>query len=323
MMQDIITNYQELLFSSQNFHTYAIVDSIRDERIKEKMVFSELMYLDLWDEELFENEQKVPLYLIQLKKEDALTLWLIENHDKHAVTYFQSPYDLETLQAYYSRYTFPYVEVEAKGYEDETPRGLFGFYDPKVLPDFMQSLYTQEKREDFFAGMAVCFSPDVEETKTCHVYYLKQEGVAYRALDMRKKSRPLNVIAFQKESFPYVHSEEVPTLDARQIEIFERLNHERFVKEVVKDLHAQNLLKESTEETLPKALHIASYATTLGIDSQANSVRFIQLGLSLPNPIESYTQTKEFIALSTEDDQLKKRELLQTLLEGLHIEEVA
>jgi hypothetical protein len=52
--------------------------------------------------------------------------------------------------------------------------------------------------------------------------------VAYRALNMRKKSRPLNVTAFQKESFPYVHSEEVPTLDARQIEIFERLNYERF-----------------------------------------------------------------------------------------------
>jgi len=58
------------------------------------MVFSDLPYLDLWDEELTENEVEVPLYLIQLKKEDALTIWLIENHDKHAVTYFQSPYDL-------------------------------------------------------------------------------------------------------------------------------------------------------------------------------------------------------------------------------------
>jgi hypothetical protein len=213
--------------------------------------------------------------------------------------------------------------MEAKGYEDETPRGIFGFYDPKVLPGFMQSLYIQEKREDFFAGMAVCFSPDVEETKICHAYYLKQEGVAYRALDMHKKSRPLNITAFQEESFPYLHSEEVPILDARQIEIFEKLNYERFVKEVVEDLHTQDLLKENIEISLPKALHIANYAQTLGIDSQANMARFIQLGLSLPEPIEHYQKHKEFIALSKEDGQSKKRELLQTLLEGLHIKEVA
>jgi len=265
----------------------------------------------------------VPLYLIQLQKEDALTIWLIENHDKHAVTYFQSPYDLETLQAYYSRYTFPYVEMEAKGYEDETPRGIFGFYDPKVLPDFIQSLYTREKKDAFFAGIAVCFSPDVEAIDTCYAYYLKKAGVAYRTLDMNQNNRPLDVTTLQEETLPYLSSEEVPTLDAKQIEIFERLSHERFVREVVEDLHTQDLLKENIEISLPKALHIANYGQTLGIDSEANIVRFIQLGLSLPEPIEHYQKHKEFIALSKEDGQSKKRELLQTLLEGLHIKEVA
>lgn len=325
-MSETVKHYKELLFTypkeRQGFKTYAIVDSIRDERIKEKMIFAELKFLDLWDEALFENEQEVPLYLIEVKKDDALTLWLIENHNKNAVTYFQSAYNIEALQDYYSTYTFPYVEMKAKGYEEEIPRGIFGFYDPKVLPDYMQTLYTQEKREAFFAGLAVCFSPDVHNEKRCHAYYLAEKGVAYREVNMTKEHRALDTIAYQ-EPLSALHSQGIPTLDAQQIAIFERLAHERFVKEVVQDLHDGGNLTQSVETLLPKALHVAAYAKSLGIDSQANMARFIQIGLHLPKPIEHYNDTKEFKAIAQVSEELKKRDLLQTLLKGMKLKEVA
>jgi hypothetical protein len=287
------------------------------------MVFSALNHLDLWAEELTENEVEVPLYLIQLNKEDALTTWLLENHDKHATTYFQSPYEIEDLQTYYSRYTFPYVEMESNGYDDEIPRGIFGFYDPKVLPDFIQSLYTQEKQEAFFAGIAVCFSPDVEDVKRCHAYYLKQEGVAYRDLDMHKKSRALNVKAFQEETLPYLSSEEIPTLDEKQIEIFERLNHERFVKEVLQEIET-SLSDKEIEKLLPSILEKSYYAKEhLGIDSQANMARFVQVSTQLPKPIEYYAQSTEFKALKSVTEQSEKREILHTLMQKLNLKEVA
>ncbi len=99
--------------------------------------------------------------------------------------------------------------------------------------------------------------------------------------------------------------------------------HERFIKEVVQDLHDEGSLTQSVETLLPKALHTAEYAKTLGIDSQANMARFIQIGLHLPKPIENYAKTKELIAIAQESEQLQKRDLLQTLLKNMNIKEVA
>jgi len=271
---------------------------------------------------LFENPQKVPLYLIELKAEDALSIWLIENHNKHAVTYFQSAYDIEALQAYYSRFTFPYVEMEAKGYDDETPRGIFGFYDPKVLPEYVQTLYTQEKREAFFSGIAVYFSPDTAHHERCHAYYLTDKGIAYRDLDVSRKHRPINQAAYETPLHT-LESDTIPTLDKKQIAIFERLAHERFVKEVVEDLYVEGHLAQDVETLLPKALDIAAYAKTLGVDSQANMARLIQIGLHLPKPIEHYANTNEFKAISQEHEQLKKRDLLQTLLKEMKLKEAS
>jgi len=60
--------YKQLLFRLPNttpaLKTYAIVDSIRDESVKEKIPWSGLNHLDLWHEELWEHELEVPLYLL-------------------------------------------------------------------------------------------------------------------------------------------------------------------------------------------------------------------------------------------------------------------
>jgi len=52
---------------------------------------------------------------------------------------------------------------------------------------------------------------------------------------MNQNNRPLHVTTLQEETLPYLNSEEVPTLDAKQIRIFERVSHERFVREVLTD----------------------------------------------------------------------------------------
>jgi hypothetical protein len=321
-----IENYKKLLFTypqeEQGYKTYAIVDSIRDEGIKEKMVFSELNYLDLWDAELVENEQETPLYLIELQEDDTLTAWLIENHDKGATVYLQSTYDIETIQAYYSGYTFPYVEMEAKGYDDETPRGIFGFYDPLVFPRFMQTLYTQEKRERFFAGASLFFIPSATQKNLCELYYLnKDAAIALKPWHTNKK--PPHIKQEKLYANPRTPHYETHTIDKKQVATLERLAYERFVKEVVEDLYDEGHLAQAVETLLPKALDIAAYAKTLGIDSQANMARLIQIGLHLPKPIEHYANTNEFKAISQEHEQVKKRDLLQTLLKEMKLKEAS
>ena len=284
-------------------------------------MFTELNYLDLWDEELFENEQKVPLFLIELKVEYALCNWLLKNHDKNASIYFQSQDTLETLQDYYSKYTFPYVQMKAKGYED-TPRGIFGFYDPKVLPDFMQSLYTQEKREHFFADITLLFCPDVDKRDLCHIYYPKEGQTAYRSYTLEEGTRLLNLKSISIPIYNTLTNEEIPTIDEKQIAIFERLNHERFVKEVLQEIET-SLSDKEIKELLPSILEKSYYAKeSLGIDSQANMARFVQVSTQLPKPIEYYAQSTEFKALQSITEQSEKREILQALMQKLNLKEV-
>ena len=145
MKKELVALYKELLFNvpqtTPTLKTYAIVDSIRDEAVKEKIVFSQLNHTDLWHEELFENEQEVPLYLIELEKENDLLDYLLSKHKESIATYLISPYDIKTLQAYYRFFTYVTIDIE----QDNEAEAIFGFYDPNVLPNYIQTLHTQEK----------------------------------------------------------------------------------------------------------------------------------------------------------------------------------
>ncbi len=326
-MLTLIENYKKLLFTypqeEQGYKTYAIVDSIRDERINEKMVFSTLKHTDLWDAELVENEQETPLYLIELQKEDALTAWLIENHDKGATVYLQSSYDIETLQAHYSGYTFPYIETQAKGYEDETPRGIFGFYDPLVFPRVMKTLYSKEKKERFFAGATLFCIPSNSEENLCELYYLNAQcAIALKPWHTTKN--PPHIKQDKHYVNPLSPEYDIHTIDERQVEILQTLAHERFVKEVLKDLKEEGILKEEVEEIHTHVLERSLWAKVhLGIESQANMARWIQISLMLPKDLEYYVNSKEFKALKQTQEQTQKREILQTLMQNLNLKEVA
>lgn len=324
-MQTLIERYKKVLFTYPDaeisYHSYAIVDSIRDEEIREKLIFSELAYTDLWDESLHENPEEVPLYLIALEQEDSLTPWLLSRHDKGAILYLQSNYDLESLRAHYSGYTFPYMEMEAKGYEKEIPRGIFGFYDPLIFPRFMQTLYSEEKRERFFAGASLFVVPSTKSHTLCNFYYLNHDcHIALKPWQTDKTPPTIDKKKYYNNPIDPTYA--VHTIDKRQIEILEGLAHERFVKEVLEALDAQEILdnKEKIDKVTQRSLWAKEH---LGIDSQANMARFIHISLMLPKPLENYTQSSEFKALTETQEQLEKREILQTLMKKLDLREVA
>ncbi len=325
-MFPLVESYKKLLFTypkvGPGYRTYAIVDSIRDERIKEKMIFSELTYTDLWDKALVENEQKVPLYLIELQKEDSLTDRLITNHSKGATLYLQSRYDIKTLQAHYSGYTFPYIETEAKGYEDETPRGIFGFYDPQIFPRFMQTLYSREKRERFFAAADLFIVPSPSEESVCGIYSLNSDAEIYLKRWHTAEEPPPETVTGIYPS-PLEPRYEVQTIDAEQVEILEAMAHERFVKEVLEDLKEAGLLQEDVDDVIAKTIEQTLWAREyLGIESQANTARVIQLSLTLPDPLQSYGKNSEFLAIKEAGTQLQKREMLRVVMKKLNMEEV-
>ena len=111
MTKQLLALQKELLFTlpstTPSLKTYAIVDSLRDKTIKDKIVWSGLEYLDLWHDDLWEFEQEVPLFLIKLEKENELTDYLLNSTEKGSVSYCISPYRIEVLQRYYSFFTHP------------------------------------------------------------------------------------------------------------------------------------------------------------------------------------------------------------------------
>jgi len=194
MTQTQIALHKRLLFSlpstSPALKTYAIVDSARVEEVKEKVLFSQLSYVDLWHEELWELEQESPLYLIELEKDNDLTDYLLSYHKESIATYLISPYSLEVLNAYYRMFTYVKLEIEKGVIEDV----MFGFYDPNVLPDYIDSLYTQEKIDELFMGIAMWLMPSIEEEESLYIAFKDKEG---EIEDVRIDLTPL-----ENEPFP-------------------------------------------------------------------------------------------------------------------------
>jgi hypothetical protein len=121
-----------------------------------------------------------------------------------------------------------------------------------------------------------------------------------------------------------LYSEDTPTLDTRQIEIFEACNYERFVREVLEDLKQEEKLEEEVEKVFDHVLERSLWAREhLGILSQANMARFIAISLMLPKDLAYYEESKEFKAIKQTEEQTQKREMLQTLMHQLNLREVA
>ena len=324
MKKEYIALYKKLLFNlpqtTPALKTYAIVDSIRDERIKEKILFSNLNHTDLWHEELFENEQEVPLYLIELEKENELLDHLLTQHKESIATYFISPYDIETLKCYYSVFTHVNIEVEADNFQ----KAIFGFYDPNILPNYIQTLYNQEKIDEFFAGVAIWLSPSIEK-----------EGELYLAF--RSKAGHIDDVSLQlepllEEEHPMLNFEDVslPTLanlkeyaheiyiDQKQLAVFEEMEKRRFCYQILGMLDKKNKLYASKEELMPKACQGFDKAIELGLKTESTQGRFIWLWLYIKeNYLDRYENV--FTQIKHSRSEYEKEEIIEMILTKMQL----
>lgn len=292
MTEALVKLYKTLLFTvpqtTPTLKTYAIVDSIRDEKVKEKILFSDLKHTDLWHEELFENEQEVPLYLIELEKDNELLDYLLNNHQKSIATYFISPYALQTLQMYYSMFTHVNIEVE----ENNSNKGIFGFYDPNILSNYIQTLYTQEKTDEFFAGVALWLSPSVENINELYLAYRSKEGevddVNLQLEPLLKEENPS--FNFDNVSLPTLanleeYAHEV-NIDYVQVKMFDDVEKTRFVNGVFREYKEEGqILYHNKETNRELALNLFDEAKNINILSEAGIYRYILLGLTVLRPM--------------------------------------
>jgi hypothetical protein len=321
MKKELIALYKELLFNvpqtTPTLKSYAIVDSIRDEKVKEKILFSELNHVDLWHEELFENEQEVPLYLIELEKENELLDYLLTQHTKSIATYFISPYSLETLQTYYSMFTHVNIEVE----ENNINKGIFGFYDPNILANYIQTLYTEEKIDEFFAGVAMWLSPSVDIETELYIAFRDKEGeVDDVTLDLSSLLQEENPsFNFDNASLPTLanleaYAHEV-TIEYVQVKMFDDVEKVKFIDDIFREYKAEGHTFYYPEEFNKElAFNLFDEAQHLGFASEAGKYKYILLALLVSKPISELKIYNQLVLPSTEEQRI---DMLDTLITNI------
>jgi hypothetical protein len=312
MKKELIALYKELLFNvpqtTLTLKTYVIVDSIRDEKVKEKILFSELNHVDLWHEELFENEQDVPLYLVELEKENELLDYLLTQHTKSIATYFISPYSLETLQTYYSMFTHVNIEVE----ENNINKGIFGFYDPNILSNYIQTLYTPEKVDEFFAGAAMWLSPSVDIETELYIAFRDKEGeIDDVTLDLETLLQEDNpIFNFDNASLPTLpnleaYAHEV-NIDHTQVKMFDDVEKVKFIDDIFEE-YLQKGYNFYINEQRDKKRALLAYneAENLGVSTEGGYYKYILLSLFLPKPISELNLYNNLIEQPNEETKIK------------------
>ena len=322
MSKKYITLQKNLLFNlpstTPKLKTYAIVDSLRDESIREKIPWSGLDYLDLWHEDLWEFEQEVPLFLIKLEKENELTDYLLHSTEKGSVSYCISPYRLEVLQHYYNFFTYPEIDKEGfkkYGRDEPTPKGMewsrkvyFGAFASDTLPDYIETLYSEEKIDEFFAGVAMWLVPSSVQESELYIAFRDKEGqVDDVNLDLNQLLEiETPMLNFDTVSFPTIpnledYAHEV-TLDLKQMELFEQRHRRKFIDNVFywaqKEGYTFYHPKEFNKQ---RALELFSEANTLGLESEDAVYKYIIYALLVLKPMQETTVYQKLRQMPNEE----------------------
>ena len=102
------------------------------------------------------------------------------------------------------------------------------------------------------------------------------------------------------------------SIDAKQMQIFDALQKERFVKEALQIYRDQGYTKiEPTQPWINKAVALLHEATQMGIKEDAILQEYMLLGLLLNKTPKEYTFYHTLVKLPTQEE---KRDYIQQLL---------
>ena len=117
--------------------TYAILDAARDDKIYKKLINSNIEPLCLYIGDKAVELATVAPYLVDLKREDSFTQWLLSNGwGKSWGIFLQSSASLKELQCHFRQFLMVYDE-------EGTPL-YFRFYDPRVLRVYLPTCNESE-----------------------------------------------------------------------------------------------------------------------------------------------------------------------------------
>ena len=207
------------------------------------------------------------------------------------------------LQHYYNFFTYP--EIDKEGFEkygrkEQTPEGTqwsrkvyFGFYDANILVDYIQTLHTQEKTDEFFAGVAMWLVPSSTEESKLYIAFRDKTGVVddvnLNLTQLLEVQTPM--LSFDTVSFPTIPNlEEYAhkiTLDLKQMELFEQRHRRKFIDNVFYWAKKEGyVFYHSKESNQQRAIERFSEANALGLENEDAVYKYIVYALLVLKPMQ-------------------------------------
>lgn len=163
-----------LLFFYSNQSVYAIVDGASADGLLEKLEKTDSQYCCLFSGDLSPELAQAAPYLIQLKKDSAITEWLVDSWGEHYGIYAVAPDTVEFDAVRKHFRTFLLV----KGPDQQ--QIFFRYYDPRVFRTFLPTCDTKQSR--YLFGPMNSYIIEGPENTEMNRYWCNQDRVEYQRL---------------------------------------------------------------------------------------------------------------------------------------------
>lgn len=164
------SSLQSVLFNDA-VSTYAIIDAASIEELTTQLLIYEPVYRNLFEgKDAMELEEVAP-YLVQLDQGDAFTHWVLEEvYGENGAIFIQSSTEIDALATHFR----PYLHVSREIPHPETgervrQEGVLAFYDPRVLPNWLESV-EKERKGAFLSAITYLYYEGISNKSLLHSY---------------------------------------------------------------------------------------------------------------------------------------------------------
>jgi hypothetical protein len=151
---------------------YMLIDAAHDSRIFPALERSSHARCCLFDDTRISGAvRSVAPFLVKIKKIDEFIMWcMLEGLHRNWMLFFSSPeMHVSELRIHFKRYSFVHTH--------EGKQCLFRYYDPRILPVYLESLDKRE-RTQFFLRCNTIWIPLASSTVGVQFLQFEAEGVA-------------------------------------------------------------------------------------------------------------------------------------------------
>ncbi len=178
---------QNLFYEDHHTSLYAIIDAAKITELTTQLLIYEPEYQILFEGEDAMLLEEVAPYLVKLEKDTVFNQWVFDEvYANDGAIFLKSRYDTDTLSQHFKRFTKVSREViNPKNNKRMLQEGFLAFYDPRVLPEWLESVENDVKKS-FVSMSEKIYYEDLSEKHMVHAYDTQSKKYSF---NLQEESR--------------------------------------------------------------------------------------------------------------------------------------